>query len=736
MGSMDKGHRHLAAILFTDIVGYTAMMQQNEQQALVTVKRHRHVLEKCVAAHFGEVLDYYGDGSLSVFPSATDAVTCAVEVQKEFQKAPVVPLRIGLHIGEIFFEDGNPYGNGVNVSSRIQSLGKANTVLLSKEIVDKIKNHPQFTTVSLGMFEFKNVEEPMEVFALSNEGLVVPKREELTGKLKEGFSHNKTWRFKKRVLAALSGLLLLTTSFLIYHRFIEKPAMPSKENSIAVLYFNNMSGDPEQEYFSDGMTEEIIARLSMISGLRVKSRTSVVQYKDQRKSATQIAREMGVRNILEGSVRKQGDKVRITAQLINAETDEHIWSENYDRELKDVFKVQSDIAHQIAAKFKIRLTDVAEKNLRTPSTQNTEAYDKYLKALNLSSLDWGLGGKQPNRLKAIILLKEAIQLDPNFPEAYALLSNSYAFYSQDADNPKQLIDSSETAARKALDLAPDRDLGYKALAFVYETRGDLDEALKWLLQVHEIIPYSTAGWMSSIYRRKKEFGKGFEWVMNAIDYDPAEAKHYLSKAGIFYDVGLLDSMKYYIDIAKRMNPESLETDYSAFQYYLRKGDLEGYRRVNRFRLANDDKEFAYNMGIFYFFQRDWKMADSLYSISSHPDDLDAGLVKIRLGKREEGVRYLKNVIERRLRFKDFDAVWHNFDISRAYAALEDPRYIEYWNKAVEKGWHDYLFLQQDPFFDFVRNTPEFKRLKQQVYERNEQFKADLFASMKKYYREN
>ncbi|HEU5166003.1 MAG TPA: adenylate/guanylate cyclase domain-containing protein, partial [Chitinophagaceae bacterium] len=182
---MQNQSRHLAAILFTDIVGYTAMMQQNESHAVTIMKHYTSVLQKAVLAHSGQILNDYGDGNLCSFPSATEAVKCAVELQLQLQRDPAVPLRIGLHVGELFFEEGKVMGDGVNVASRIQSLGQANTILFSGEINNKIKNHPEFKSVSLGKFEFKNVDEPVEVFALANGGFTIPKREQLSGKLKE-----------------------------------------------------------------------------------------------------------------------------------------------------------------------------------------------------------------------------------------------------------------------------------------------------------------------------------------------------------------------------------------------------------------------------------------------------------------------------------------------------------------------------------------------------------------------
>ena len=179
--------RQLAAIMFTDIVGYTAMMQANEQKAVAVIKHYNSTLEKLVRQFNGQVLNYYGDGSLCIFPSATDAVNCSLALQKELKNEPGVPLRIGLHIGEVFFEDEKALGDGVNVASRIQSLGQENTILISGEFYDKIKNNSSFSTISLGQFHFKNVDKPLEVFALSNEGLFIPKRSKMEGKLKKKY---------------------------------------------------------------------------------------------------------------------------------------------------------------------------------------------------------------------------------------------------------------------------------------------------------------------------------------------------------------------------------------------------------------------------------------------------------------------------------------------------------------------------------------------------------------------
>jgi len=542
----------------------------------------------------------------------------------------------------------------------------------------------------------------------------------------------------KRTLIAISFLLLLGIAgyFLYPTLFSSDKEDEVLDKSIAVLPFVNMSNDPEQEYFSDGITEEITARLSKIGGLKVKSRTSVLQYKNQKKTAKLIAEELGVNNILEGSVRKQGNKVLITAQLINGETDEHIWSETYNRELKDIFEVQSDIAQQIAKKFQTNLSEATQKKLVTPPTLNTEAYDLYLKASTLSFLETpGSGGEQPNRQKAITLLKQAIKLDPSFSDAYALLSKNYVSYSTDAPYPKHWLDSAILLAGKAIDLNPDRERGYVALANVKYWEGQYDESLKLLLKAHEITPFSTVGNIVNNYIARNEYGKAFEWVMRGMEYDPAEPAYYSSEAWVYYSLGLLDSMKNCIDRARRINSESSAIDGAALNYYWFTGNYEEYLSLCKKLFALDEKEYANNIGMFYLFQRNWKKADSCYAISSQPHELDAGLVKIQLGKKEQGRLFLEKAIQTRIRFLGFNTVWHNHDISRAYAALQDKRYIDYFNKALERGWHFYAWIELDPFFDLVRETPEFKKLGQKVYVRNEGFKADLYKSIKRYNKE-
>ena len=325
--------------------------------------------------HDGKILNDYGDGSLCSFSSATHAVKCAVEIQKQLQSDPIVPLRIGLHVGEIFFEGEKVLGDGVNVASRIQSLGSANTILFSKEIFDKIKNQSEFRAVSLGKFEFKNVDDPVEVFALANEGLVIPKKENLTGKLKE----TKKNSGKKKWIFAIVSVIVLAIIFFSYQKFISKVEFTGAEKSIAVLPFENM-GDIKEEYISDGITQDVINNLSKISSLeKVIAWFSVKSFKKTTKSIKEIADELGVAAILTGTIQKVEGKIHIIAELIDVNTNKRLWGEDYNYNTKDILSIQSEVALKIVNALDANLTAIDRKNISKLYTENVEAYNFYKK---------------------------------------------------------------------------------------------------------------------------------------------------------------------------------------------------------------------------------------------------------------------------------------------------------------------------------------------------------------------
>jgi TolB-like protein/lipoprotein NlpI len=418
---MSSTHQ-LAAIMFADIAGYTELMQQDEDLALKKIHQFKKELKSRIHEPSGEIIQYYGDGCLAIFTSSADAVSCAAAIQKDFQLIHDIPVRIGLHLGDILKEGGNIFGDSVNITARITGMGIPGSVLFSGSIREQLRNKPEFKCSSLGEFEFKNVKTPMEVFALANTGFPVPSLVDIKGKFKE----------------------------------------TSSEKSIAVLPFVNMSNDPDQEYFGDGIAEEIINSLSHISQLRVAGRTSSFHFKNKNPDLRLVGKNLKVKSILEGSVRKQNNKIRITAQLINVEDGFHLWSERFDCEADDIFSIQDEIALAITEKLKITLlTNEKEQVLKKP-TQNQEAYDIYLKGR------FYLNKRGDGIKKGLQYFQQAIKTDPGFALAYSGMADAYSilgFYG--ILPPYQAMPMARTNAEKAVQLDPKNAAGFTNLGFIY-----------------------------------------------------------------------------------------------------------------------------------------------------------------------------------------------------------------------------------------------------------------------------
>ena len=470
--------RQLAAILFADMTGYTALMQENEQLARSKRQRLKEVLEDTIARFHGKILQYYGDGSLSIFNSAIDSVHAAIDIQQQLQQHPKVDLRIGIHTGDVIIEEESIYGDGVNLASRIESLAVPGGVFVSEKVYDEIRNQEHIQTRELGYFELKNIKQPIRVFAIANTGIVVPGRNEVRG----------------------------------------KTAAPV--NRLAVLPFVNMSADPENEYFSDGITEELLNTLTRVDGLQVTSRTSAFAFKGRNDDIRDIAIQLNVDKILEGSVRKAGNRVRITAQLINAADGFHIWSETYDRKLDDIFEVQDEISGIIANKLKENLTGPQRPAIKS-SVKNIAAYTHYLKGLHFKNKI-----TPADTRKAIECFKQAIAIEPAYAEAHAMVAQCYCSLGtmgqmiphtafeighQYADKALELDvtiaeghiakamaylyyewkwQQAYDALQKAIELNPSRVEAYDLLGFYYIAHNEKAKAVKVLEQAEQIDPLS------------------------------------------------------------------------------------------------------------------------------------------------------------------------------------------------------------------------------------------------------
>jgi len=469
--------RKLRAILSADVQGYSRLMGDDEIATVKTITEYREIFSSIVAEHNGRVVDSPGDNILSEFASVVDAVQCAVEIQKVLKaKNEDLPenrrmiFRIGVNLGDVIYEGERIYGDGVNIAARIESLADGGGICISGTAYDQIENKLALGYNYFGEHSVKNITKPVRVYK-------VPMG---PGEIKVGKKRIKNWHWI--ALAAVMVLILAAGVWHFYLRSekvepasVEKMAfsLPDKP-SIAVLPFDNMSGDPKQEYFSDGITEQIISSLAKVPRLLVIARNSTFTYRGKPVKVQQVAKELGVQYVLEGSVQKSGDRVRITAQLIDAKTGNHIWSENYDRDVKDIFALQDDITMKIITAVQVKLTAGEAARVRAKGTENRQAYDKYMQAQkrlqNFSKEEMHQARKE---------LDEVIALDPDWSSPYAFQSWTHLWdvWRRWSKSPSQSIQKAEGLGLKAVSLDDENAMAHGVLCHVYLLKRKYDESI-------------------------------------------------------------------------------------------------------------------------------------------------------------------------------------------------------------------------------------------------------------------
>ncbi len=476
--------RKLTAILSADVKGYSLLMREDEEATVRTITAYREVIGSVVQKHRGEVVDSPGDNILAEFPSVVDAIRGAVEIQEELKARNAelpenrrMEFRIGINLGDVIHEKERIYGDGVNVAARVESLADAGGICVSRSAYDQIKDKLTLGYEYLGEHSVKNIAEPVRVYRV----LMKP---EDAGKV-IGEKKVDPKRGQRVALAVAIVLLLVIGGLLIWRTAsppvqvasVEKMVFPLPEKpSIAVLPFNNLSGDSSQDYFSDGITETIITTLSNVSNLFVIARNSTFTYKGKPVKVQQVAEELGIRYVLEGSVQRSEDRVRITAQLIDALTGHHLWAEKYDRKLGDIFALQDDITERVAMALEVKLTEGEQAQVRRGKTDNPEAYEYFLRALKI-----GRRFTKEDNVQARKLYEKAIALDPNYAHAWQEIGR---LHYRDAkfgwtDTPDQSLTLAEKLAKKTLAINDSDAFAYGTLSVVYMARKQHEKAIAY-----------------------------------------------------------------------------------------------------------------------------------------------------------------------------------------------------------------------------------------------------------------
>jgi adenylate cyclase len=498
--------------MFTDMVGYTALGQRNESLSLALVEEQRKIIRSTLARHSGREVKTMGDAFLVEFPSALDALRCAYDIQRSVREFNIsqpeegrIHLRVGIHLGDVIEAQGDISGDAVNVASRIESLAEDGGICVTRQVFDQIQNKFELPMASLGLKPLKNVNAPVEVYKI-----VIP------------------WS--------------------------KLPASKPGRKRIAVLPFTNMSPDPADEYFADGLTEEIISTLSKVQAVDVISRTSVMRYRKDPKPVREISEELGVGSVLEGSVRKAGNKLRITVQMIDATNDRHLWVENYDRDLQDIFAIQTDIANGVAEALRTKTPMIDSVGREKLSPAAAEAYELYLKGRYY----WNRG-TMDSFMKALEQFERAVEKDPAYAPAHAGLADTYLLLGRNGHvtpkfaYPKAVQYASEALAideglaephvalaairqeyewkwaeaegefRRAIEANPSYATGHGWYALYLGHVGRFEEAIAEVNRAQELDPLSPRIQCnaSEEYLFARNYDKALEAAQRALEIDPS-----------------------------------------------------------------------------------------------------------------------------------------------------------------------------------------------------------------------
>ena len=612
----ERAERRLAAILAADVVGYSRLIGIDEAGTLGALKAIRNeLIDASIAAHRGRIVKLTGDGMLVEFPSVVNAVACAVDIQRGMnQRSADVPdhrrieFRIGINLGDVVVEEGDIFGDGVNVAARLEGIAEPGGICISASVREHVGNRLDIAFEDAGEQKLKNIERPVRVYRVA---------------------------FMETVARA-TGVAVMSTSR-------EKP-------SIAVLPFSNMSGDPEQEYFADGMTEDLITDLSKVSGLSVIARNSVFTYKGRATDVQEVSRRFNVATILEGSVRKAGQRVRISAQLVDGKDGTHLWADRYDRDLTDIFALQDEITHAIVEQLKVRLLPTEKRAIEAEPTQNLDAYNYYLQGRQFYHLH--------STQKALIaqrLFRRAVELDPLYARAYSGLADCawvlFMNHYEGAD-PDEIMAASTTA----LKLDP-------TLAEAHASHG---------MALH-------------LFGRQKDAREEFE---KAIALGPNLFEAFYLYAYACRDSGDPEGAARLYGRAAELAPDDYRT------LMLQSGMLRDLGRLPEFRATA-------HAGL--------KRAEQ--ALKSHPDiPLPASLgasILAAMGERERALEWAA----RALAIAPDDPLTH-YNVACVYALLHETEkaldLIEPWSERVNKVTRNWLANDTD--FDGIRDHPRFKAL--------------------------
>jgi len=670
---MKEAHlkRRLTAIFSADVAGYSRLMEADEETTVRTLTHYREILADSIQKHGGSVVDSPGDNLLAQFTSVVNAVQCAKAVQKEIAACNAartesrrMQFRIGINVGDVIQEKDRIYGDGVNIAARLEGLAEPGGICISRAVFEHIEGKLPYAYAFLGNRTVKNIVKPVGIYRVLLEAEGPDPRP--PAPVRDGALRPRPVLWGVVVVVAIAVVVAAWQ----YQGWWTKPnSVPGQKQTtglqgkpfVAVLPFDNMSDDPEQEYFSDGMTEEIITRLSTNPGIFVIARNSTFFYKDKSIPIRQIGQELSARYVVEGSVRKAGTRVRVTAQLIDATTEGHIWANTYEGEFKDIFNLQDEIAQQVVAALNIKSREAEQARAWRVPTENLTAYDTLLRGvshfLRLTVAENALAKSN---------FKKAVALDPEYATAYVMLGYTHLMdFVFNTNRDIQKLEQAAGLARKALSLDEDSFLSHALLADIYRTEGRYEQAVLKARRALALNPNDPTAYrgLGNALNSLGRSGEAVEALQQAMRLDPHHAVYYSSDlAAAYRHLGKYDQAVTTLKEALTRNPDWFPTYFELVMNYMMVWSVAQRRDPTLLDQASDMTErmlmmdayslyghFALPLVDLYQKQPDKALADAERLIDLAPDSADSYAIKaavlISMGRGEDAAGIMAKAMQ-------------------------------------------------------------------------------------------
>ena len=735
--------RQLAAIMFTDIVGYSAMMNTNEKEGIKKASHYRRILTQQVEKHGGKVIQHYGDGSLTTFSSSVAALNCAQSIQILFREAPQIPLRVGIHLGDIVFDGVNIYGDGVNIASRVESMGVPGAILMTERIAHDLKSHPDLKLSSLGKFQFKNIAHPLEVFALANKDFPIPDKKKIRGKL----APNSTARpLSSYLIFSIIGAIALSLSLLFWGPFSTSQTHTSPEVkeriSIAVLPIEDLSRTKENMGICNGLMQEIIARISAVKDFRVLPRRSVLEVMKNDLSIDEIAENLKVKYILEGSLQSSNDQIEIKTFLIDVNTHEVVWNEKFGGDYSQIFDFQSTIAKTVSEKLNATLTTQLKEIITNRPTVDMQAYQEYLKGLEEMNSYYEQLTRDPlERAKAYFM--KAIKIDPTFADAYAKVAELFIHFDRFIE--VGTIDSTIRYANLALEYNPTLAEAYSLKGRASTSKG-LDNAESEFLKAYELNPSSaeTNNYLTWHYLLNNQYDKAFRHAQEAFLLNPNNASNYANLAQIYGRCGMQEAANEILNQGLNRFGQENRILQSRKAWITLTFQNDPSDILNNMLKAHNSKKphrilLPLQIGNYYRRIGEYEKAEVVFDscFSSNRSELIrnqffrvsyAATLK-RLGKEEKAKKHIEYVLNRRGPFLKTSSSFYLYNtqaLAGAHAIQENADSTVYWiEKFKGYGNFDLTINMNDPIYQSVIHEPVVQEFIQKEQARIDQMAANI-----------